>query len=133
MPSMNIEVMTKFKLNTCDPYVIKYPRPFLDTKSSPIITPIKDRLIFIFKVFTKFFVFPLRTSFVNICILFAPNVFNSIIFCLSVLIKALYILIIAVNTVIKSVIKIIELVFAPIQIIISGPSDTLGSEFRTVR
>ncbi len=32
--------MTKFKLKTCEPYIIKYPIPSLETKNSPIITPI---------------------------------------------------------------------------------------------
>lgn len=97
------------------------------------MTPISDRLIFIFNVLIKLFIFPLKISFVNICILEAPKVFKSVIFCLSVLIKALYMFIIDVNTVISSVIKIIELVLAPIHIIISGPKDTLGSEFSTVK
>lgn len=35
-----IPVITKFKLNICEPYKIKYPIPFLDTKNSPIITPL---------------------------------------------------------------------------------------------
>ena len=38
-----------------------------------------------------------------------------------------------VNTVISIAIKIIEFIFAPIHIIISGPNDILGREFKTVR
>ena len=34
--------MTKVRLNTCDPYMIRYPIPSLETKNSPIITPIID-------------------------------------------------------------------------------------------
>lgn len=98
-----------------------------------MITPIKDKLIFIFKVFTKLFVLPLSISFVNICDLLAPNDFISIILDLSVLENALYIPIIVVNTDINRAIKIIDFVFAPIQIIINGPSDIFGSEFSTVR
>ena len=98
-----------------------------------MITPIKDKLIFIFKVLIRLDIFPLSISLVNICIFEALKDFKSIIFCLSVLIKALYILIIVVNTVIKRAIKMIEFVFAPTQIIISGPKDTLGREFNTVR
>ncbi len=45
-----IPVMTKSKLKTCDPYMIRYPIPFLDTSNSPIITPIRDILIFIFRL-----------------------------------------------------------------------------------
>lgn len=33
-------VITKFKLNICEPYSIKYPMPALDVKNSPIITPL---------------------------------------------------------------------------------------------
>ena len=49
-----IPVITRFRLNTCEPYIIKYPIPFLDTNSSPIITPIRDKLMFIFKVLIMF-------------------------------------------------------------------------------
>ena len=41
--------MTRFKLNTWDPYIIKQPIPSLETKNSPIITPIKDMLTLIFR------------------------------------------------------------------------------------
>lgn len=34
-----IPVITKSKLNTCEPYIIKYPIPFFDTKKSPVIIP----------------------------------------------------------------------------------------------
>lgn len=39
-PRRKIPVITRFKLNTCDPYIIKYPNPSLDTRNSPIITPL---------------------------------------------------------------------------------------------
>lgn len=133
MPSINIDVITKLRLNICDPYVIRYPSPCFDTNSSPIITPIRDRLIFIFRVFTILFVFPLIISFINIWSLFAPNDFINIILDLSVVIKALYIPIMVVNIDINNAMNIIEFVFAPIQMIISGPSDIFGSEFRTVK
>ena len=38
--SMNIPLITRLKLNTCEPYNIRYPIPFFDTKNSPIITPL---------------------------------------------------------------------------------------------
>mgnify|MGYP004556749803 FL=1 len=98
-----------------------------------MMTPIKERLIFIFKVFTRLLVFPLSTNLVNNCNLVAPNDLIRIILDLSVVIKALYILIIVVKTDINKAIKIIDLVFAPIQIIINGPSDILGKEFKTVK
>ena len=41
-PKINIPVITKLRLNTCEPYIIKYPIPYFETKNSPIITPIKD-------------------------------------------------------------------------------------------
>lgn len=66
IPKTNIEVITKFRLNTCDPYVIRYPNPFFDTNNSPIITPINDKLIFIFRVLIKLLIFPLKISFVKI-------------------------------------------------------------------
>ena len=36
---IKIPLITKLKLNTCDPYKIRYPMPFFDTRNSPIITP----------------------------------------------------------------------------------------------
>ena len=42
-------VMTKFRLKTCVPYSIKYPIPFLLTKNSPMMTPIKVSDMFIFR------------------------------------------------------------------------------------
>ena len=35
-------LITRFKLNTCEPYIIKYPIPSLLTSNSPMITPISD-------------------------------------------------------------------------------------------
>ena len=51
MHSIIMLVITMFKLNICEPYIIKYPSPFFDTRSSPIITPISDILMFIFNIF----------------------------------------------------------------------------------
>ena len=34
-----VPVMTKSRLNTWEPYIIKYPIPSFDTKNSPMITP----------------------------------------------------------------------------------------------
>ena len=130
---MKIDVITRFKLNTCEPYVIIYPKPCFDTKSSPIITPISDRLIFILRVFTKLGMLPLKMSFANIVIFDAPNDFIRVIFDGSVLIKELYILIIVVNTAIRRAINMIDLTFAPTQIIISGPREIFGSELSTVK
>lgn len=42
-------VITKSSWNTCPPYTIKYPKPALDTKNSPVITPTNDNPIFTFK------------------------------------------------------------------------------------
>ena len=47
--------------------------------------------------------------------------------------KELYILTVVVKTVINRAIKIIELVPAPTHIMMSGPNDIFGNEFRTVR
>ena len=38
--NISIPVITRSKLNTCEPYIIKYPIPFLDTRNSPIIIPL---------------------------------------------------------------------------------------------
>ena len=61
-----IPLITKLKLNTWDPYKIKYPIPFLETSNSPIIIPtnVKDRLIFNELVIV--FIFDGSISFVNI-------------------------------------------------------------------
>ena len=64
--SIIIPVITKLKLNTCDPYIIKYPTPSFDTKNSPIMTPIRDILTFIFSVFTIFFTLLGKNSLKNI-------------------------------------------------------------------
>ena len=50
----NIPAITRFKLNTCVPYIIRYPIPALDVRNSPDITPIKHIDIFIFKEFKMF-------------------------------------------------------------------------------
>lgn len=39
MANMIIPMITRFKLNTCEPYMIRYPIPSFDTRNSPIITP----------------------------------------------------------------------------------------------
>ena len=49
-----IPVITRFKLNICDPYMIRYPIPDFDTKNSPIITPMNVRPMFILQVFSIF-------------------------------------------------------------------------------
>ena len=36
MHSNIIPVITKFKLNTCEPYIIKYPNPSFETSNSPM-------------------------------------------------------------------------------------------------
>ena len=53
-PKMIIDVIINLILKMLEAYIIKYPNPFLDTKSSPIITPIKFILRFIFKVLIIF-------------------------------------------------------------------------------
>lgn len=53
-PRMNAEVIVRLILNTCEPYMIKYPKPLLDTNNSPMMTPIRDMLILILKALIKF-------------------------------------------------------------------------------
>ena len=97
------------------------------------LIPISDKLIFILRVFTKLGMLPLKMSFVNIFIFDAPNDFIRVIFDGSVFINELYILIIVVNTAIRRAINMIDLTFAPTQIIISGPNEIFGSELSTVK
>ena len=126
-------VITKFKLNICEPYSIKYPMPALDVKNSPIITPIKHIEILIFKVFKIIFLFSGITTFINVLIFDALKVLNNFIFNLSVFSKPLYIVCMLTIIEISMAIVIIPLVLAPIHIIIIGPNATLGSEFNTVK
>ena len=66
-------------LNTCDPYIIKYPSPFLETSNSPIITPISDMLILTFNVFIILSLLQGSITLKNICILFALKLRSSVI------------------------------------------------------
>ena len=126
-------VITKFKLNTCVPYIIKYPIPAFDVRNSPDITPIKHIDIFILSVFKIVILFDGIINFVNICIFVALNVFRSFIFELSVFRKPLYIFCIDTIKDINIAIVIILLVFAPSHIIINGPNATFGNELNIVR
>ena len=126
-------VITKFKLNICEPYSIKYPIPAFDVKNSPIITPIKHIEILIFNVFKITFLFSGITTFINILNFDALNVLNNFIFNLSVFSKPLYIVCILTIIEISIAIVIILLVLAPIHIIIIGPSATFGNEFNIVK
>ena len=76
---MKTDVITKLILNTCEPYIIKYPSPSLDTNSSPIITPIKDILMFILNAFIMFCLLLGKITLENICHLVALKLFNNII------------------------------------------------------
>ena len=129
----NIPVITRFKLNTCEPYIIKYPIPSLDTNNSPMIIPIKHILIFIFNELIIISKFPLKISILYICHLVAFKLFISFILLLSVLINPFNIVIMLIIDDIKSAINIMELVFAPIHIIKIGPSATLGRLFNIVK
>ena len=128
-----IPLITRFKLNTCVPYIIKYPIPALDVSNSPCITPIRHIDMFIFKAFSIVFLFDGIMSFNNISFLFAFSVFKSLILFLYVLLKPVYIFCIETIMDIKIAIVIILLAFAPRVIIISGPSATLGNEFNIIK
>lgn len=126
-------LITKFKLNTCVPYIIKYPNPAFDTKNSPITTPIKDMEIFNFKEETIVCKLAGITSLSNICFLVAPNDFSNLILLASIFKKPLYIVIILTIKLINKAMTIIDLTFAPIQIIKIGPKATLGRELIKVK
>ena len=79
MQSINMPLITKLKLNTCEPYSIKYPIPFFDTKNSPIITPIKDIRILSFNVEKILSILDGITKLNIILNLLLPNDFNSLI------------------------------------------------------
>ena len=49
--------MTKSNLKTWPPYTIKYPKPALETKNSPDITPTRERPIFTFRELINVLVF----------------------------------------------------------------------------
>ena len=95
--------------------------PAFDTKNSPDITPTRERPIFTFSEFMNVEIFAGIIIFVNICSLFALNVFAIFIFSLSVFKKPFKIS----NTVtikeIANAITIIAEVPAPTHIIITGP------------
>ena len=66
-PSIITLAITKSNLNTCPPYTIKYPKPALDTKNSPEMTPTKESPILTFKELIKVEILAGITIFVNIC------------------------------------------------------------------
>ena len=49
IPKITTPVITRLILKTWEPYMIKYPSPLFDTNNSPIMTPIRDIEILIFK------------------------------------------------------------------------------------
>lgn len=49
MARMKTPIITRSNLNTCPPYITRYPIPPRETKNSPTITPTQDRPILIFK------------------------------------------------------------------------------------
>lgn len=112
---------------------MRYPKPSFDTNNSPIITPISDILILILKVLNILTLLAGSITLKNICFLLALKLFKRVMYELSVDIKALYKLIILKNNDIIRAINIIELKPAPHQIIISGPSETLGKELIIVK
>ena len=79
MQSINIPLITRLKLNTWEPYSIRYPIPFFDTKNSPIITPIKDILTFILTAFIIELKLPGNINLNSSCDFVAPNDFIKLI------------------------------------------------------
>lgn len=49
MARMKTPIITRSNLNTCPPYITRYPIPPRETKNSPTITPTQDRPILILK------------------------------------------------------------------------------------
>ena len=66
MPKITRLVITKSILNTCDPYIIKYPSPFFDTRSSPMITPIRLIEMLILQAFIRVIILLGKTALKNI-------------------------------------------------------------------
>lgn len=88
MASKMIPVITRFRLNTCEPYIIRYPTPAFDTRNSPMITPMNVRLMFILNVFMMFSLLLGKTSFLNIWLFVALKLWSNLILFLSVFMKA---------------------------------------------
>jgi len=67
-------VITRSSLNTCPPYIIRYPSPALDTRNSPTITPTQARPTFIFIAETMVDMLAGSITFCRICSFVAPKV-----------------------------------------------------------
>jgi hypothetical protein len=132
-PRIKVAVIVKLILKTCEPYKIRYPRPFFETKSSPIITPINDILILILKALIKFTMLLGKITLKKICVLVADILFIKRIKLLSTEINPLYMFKILTKVEINNAIIMIDLTDAPNQIIINGPKATLGKEFKIVK
>lgn len=127
--SSNIPHITNDKLKTCVPYNIKYPIPFLQDRNSPMITPINDIDKLILRADIISFFDDGIINFINMSNLFAPKTLNSFIKSLSQDSIPFKIVINVTIILIKSELKIIDLVDVPNQIIIRGPNDTFGKLF----
>jgi len=126
-------VITRSSWNTCPPYTIKYPRPALETKNSPDITPTSDNPILTLSEFIKVEMFAGITIFVNTCNLVALNVFAIFSNSLSVFINPFRISRTVTISEIANAINIIAPIPAPTHIIITGPSAILGKLFKTTK
>ena len=79
IPKITTPVITRLILKTWEPYMIKYPSPLFDTNNSPIMTPIRDIEILIFKALINVGTLLGNTAFVNIWHFVAPRDFNNVI------------------------------------------------------
>ena len=83
-----IPVITRFRLNICEPYIIKYPIPDFDTRNSPVITPTNISDMFTLHVLIIVLKLLGKINFINICHLVAFKLFRNFILFLSVSLKA---------------------------------------------
>ena len=125
--------MTSPILNTCDPYIIKYPIPAFDTINSPTITPTQLIPILILIKFIKFPIFDGITSLNKIWNLFAPKLFNKRIFSKSTFLKYWYADKIVNTKDIDTATHTIPFTPVPTQIIMIGARAVFGSAFKTIK
>ena len=133
MHKIAMAVITKSNLNICPPYTRRYPSPALLDKYSPIITPTHAIPKLIFRVATKFGRVAGNMSFENIWNLFAPIVCINMIFSFGISRYPFNKFIVVMTTQINIPIVTIALVPTPTQMIIKGPRDIFGSEFKTTK
>ena len=103
------------------------------TKNSPVITPINDIPIFIFKVEIMLYTFAGNITLKRICNLFAPNDFINNIFSLLTFSNPTNIFIVDTINEISIAMIIIDFIPEPNHIKIIGPKATLGRAFNTIR